>query len=128
MPDVSLMNYLISLDSFGEPVSVNYNGESTFKTWIGAFATIVLKSFILVFALTELIALFSYKDPVITQYVVYEPRTGEEMLNLKENKASFAITLINKDTAEQSKPDPKFITTYLTLSKTVGANTRESLK
>ena len=61
------LSFLKSQDVFGEPVTLNYNGESTYKTWIGALVTLILKSFILVFATTEIIGLFNYKDPKITQ-------------------------------------------------------------
>ena len=87
--------YLISLNSFGEPISVNYNGDTTFKTCIGAFSTIVLKSFLLIYAVVQLIALFTYEDPEISQYVIYEPRTDGETLNMQENLASIGFTLSN---------------------------------
>ena len=43
--------YLTSLDSFGEPVTLNYKGSSTFKTGFGAFFTIVTSAFILTYGL-----------------------------------------------------------------------------
>ena len=45
------LKYLISLDAFGEPVTLNYKGESTFKTGVGAFFTIVLRAFIFSYGL-----------------------------------------------------------------------------
>ena len=39
-----------SLDAFGEPVSLNYEGEKSFKTSAGAVFTIVIKVFILAYA------------------------------------------------------------------------------
>ena len=45
------IKYLVSLDAFGEPVTLNYKGSSTFKTGIGAFFTIVLRAFIFGFGL-----------------------------------------------------------------------------
>ena len=48
-------NFLVSLDAFGEPVTLNYKGSSTFKTGVGAFFTIGLKAFILSFGLLSLI-------------------------------------------------------------------------
>ena len=59
--------FLKAQDVFGEPVTLNYNGESSYKTLLGALVTLILKSFILVFATTEIIGLISYKDPKITQ-------------------------------------------------------------
>ena len=40
------LKYLVSLDAFGEPVTLNYRGESTFKTGLGSFFTVVLRAFI----------------------------------------------------------------------------------
>ena len=45
------INYLVSLDAFGEPVTLNYRGSSTFKTGLGAFFTIALRAFILSYGL-----------------------------------------------------------------------------
>ena len=61
------MNFLKAQDVFGEPVTLNYQGESTYKTWLGALVTLALKIFILIFATTEVIKLANYEDPQITQ-------------------------------------------------------------
>ena len=45
------IKFFVSLDSFGEPVTLNYRGSSTFKTAIGAFLSIGLSVFILTFGL-----------------------------------------------------------------------------
>ena len=47
----NFIKFLTSLDAFGEPVTLNYKGESTFKTGVGAFFTIVLRAFILSYGL-----------------------------------------------------------------------------
>ena len=44
------LNFFTSFDDFGEPVSLNYAGDSSFKTKIGAFFSILIKVFILVHA------------------------------------------------------------------------------
>lgn len=59
--------YLKSYDVFGEPIGLNYDGDSTFKTLLGAFVTILIKIFLLVFATSQIIALIGYKDPIISQ-------------------------------------------------------------
>ena len=63
----TLVNKFISLDSFGEAVTVNFKGERTYKTSIGALCTISLKSFILAFSIMSIIDLMQYRDPQITQ-------------------------------------------------------------
>ena len=59
----TLNAFVTSLDAFGEPISINYKGDSTYKTCLGALFTIGLKLFVLVFALTQLVALFQFRDP-----------------------------------------------------------------
>ena len=54
------LKFLQSQDVFGEPVTLNYNGDSTYKTCLGAIATLMLKVFILIFATTEIIGLVNY--------------------------------------------------------------------
>ena len=42
-----LIRYFVSFDSFGEPVSINYKGDSAFKTKIGALFHIFARFHIL---------------------------------------------------------------------------------
>ena len=52
--------WIKSYDTFGEPVVLNYDGDATFKTGLGALVTITIKIFLLVFALTQTLALLGY--------------------------------------------------------------------
>ena len=54
------LNFLKSQDVFREPVALNYRGESTFKTWIGALGSMSIKIFIIFFATTQVVDLFNY--------------------------------------------------------------------
>ena len=54
------LKWLKSYDTFGEPVVLNYGGDSTFKTGLGALMTISIKIFLLVFTLTQTLALMGY--------------------------------------------------------------------
>ena len=63
---VKFLKFLTSLDAFGEPVSLNYKGETSFKTSIGAFFTIVLRLFIFGYGLFMLIGVLQYDDPQIS--------------------------------------------------------------
>ena len=62
-----LKKFIVSFDAFGEPIAVNRNGETSHKTAVGALFSIALKSFILFFASTSVLALLRYQDPQITQ-------------------------------------------------------------
>jgi len=63
----SIIRFLVSFDGFGKAVGVNYKGEGTYKTGLGAFVTIGLRSFIMTYTLLALVDLMQYKDPQITQ-------------------------------------------------------------
>lgn len=45
-----MMNRVKSFDIFGEPVGVNYKGDTAFKTCGGALFTVVIYLIVLVFA------------------------------------------------------------------------------
>ena len=47
----NLVQYLVSFDAFGEPITLNYKGSSTYKTGVGAFFTIGLRLFIIMYGL-----------------------------------------------------------------------------
>ena len=47
---MGFVNFLKSFDVFGEPVSLNYKGGTTFKTCLGAFFSIIIKIFLLIYA------------------------------------------------------------------------------
>ena len=56
-----------SLDAFGAPVSLNYSGDSNFKTMAGAVITIVIKCFMLVYSVTQCLIVYNYEDPIVSQ-------------------------------------------------------------
>ena len=62
----NLVQYLVSFDAFGEPITLNYKGSSTYKTGVGAFFTIGLRLFIIMYGLKSLIKVLQYDDPTIT--------------------------------------------------------------
>ena len=74
---LNFLKYLTSLDAFGEPVTLNYKGESSFKTGVGAFFTIILRAFILSYGLIMLIGVLQYEDPQIAQYTIYDKRNNQ---------------------------------------------------
>ena len=63
----SLISYLKKFDSFGEPVGVNYKGESTYKTVLGSFCTLALLAFLIFFACNSMLELLRYENPNISQ-------------------------------------------------------------
>ena len=59
----SFLHWFKALDAYGEPISVTYKGETTYKTWVGALLTLSMRSFMLVFALFGVLELLNYKNP-----------------------------------------------------------------
>ena len=55
------------MDSFGEPVGLNYKGDDSFKILVGAFFSLVLRLVILIITLQSFIELIDYQNPQITQ-------------------------------------------------------------
>ena len=69
---MSFKKFFTSFDTFGEPVSLNYQGDTAFKTTIGAVFSVVIKIFFLIFSIQQLIALIEYEDPQIILVSVYK--------------------------------------------------------
>ena len=63
----SILNRIKSLDNFGEPIGVNYKGESSFKTIPGAVLSIALLIFLLIFAGQSFLGLVNYNNPQVSQ-------------------------------------------------------------
>ena len=59
----SFLKWFTSFDAYGEPVSVSYKGDTTYKTQIGAFLTFSMRSFMLIFTLMGVFELLDYKNP-----------------------------------------------------------------
>ena len=69
-------DFLLSIDIFGHPVTVNYKGEDSFKTWLGAFCTVAL--FVLsIVNLTSVIPAYNSNSKLEknTQRSTYDPFT-----------------------------------------------------
>ena len=58
---------MLSWDQFGNATTMNYKGDKTYKTGVGAFFSISIQIFLLVFGLFALLEVIAYQDPQITQ-------------------------------------------------------------
>ena len=87
----SIGNFCLSFDSFGQPIAVNYNGNSSYQTGLGAFCTLALRGFLLVYSLLSFINLIQYQDPQITQYTIQDDRTEGNVLNFGELRGGIAF-------------------------------------
>ena len=91
----SFLRYLVSFDDYGEPVGVSYKGEGSFKTGIGAFFSLAMQVFLLLFAGKGFLGLVDFKDPQITQYQIYDSRSDGAEINFGETKVN-ALKFGNK--------------------------------
>ena len=111
-----LKSFFTSFDVFGEPVSVNYKGESSFRTSPGALFTIMIKAFLLVFVVQGTLSLFNYEDPQVFQYTIYESRRDGKKVNLGESRGNFAFVWFNRATSTADEPDPRYVTFSIMLA------------
>ena len=65
------MNRIKSFDRFGEPITVNYQGEGDFKTIGGACISILVSLLVLVFAFVSAEQLILRRDPNISTTAEY---------------------------------------------------------
>ena len=99
----NFFSYLKSYDAFGEPIGLNYDGESTYKTLLGALVTIAIKAFLLIFATTQTIALFQYQDPTISQ--VSDQSTTEILSKCPLNTLFFFIAVLSLQSKDKRRGD-----------------------
>ena len=64
--------------------------------------------FILIVSIVGTVELFSFKDPSITQYRIFDWRNDGTELNLGENHASFFFALQDKN-IKMIKIDPRYV-------------------
>ena len=62
----TVSQFVKNLDAFGQPVTVKYDGESSFKTHVGGICTFSILSFMLAFFISSVINLVTYQDPQVT--------------------------------------------------------------
>ena len=94
---MGFITFLRSFDVFGAPVSLNYNGETTFKTFIGALFSIAIKIFLIIYASNQLLTLFSYGDPSIQIFTKYSLRPKSEEINIGRNFGDLIIAVFNRN-------------------------------
>ena len=59
----SLKKFIKNQDEFGHKMKVNYNGEETFTTWVGALLSISYLILIVIIALFGAVEVMKYQDP-----------------------------------------------------------------
>ena len=57
-----------SLDMFGEQISLNYKGKSSYNTKLGAVVSLVSYLMLLTYAINMLLVVINRRNPSITNY------------------------------------------------------------
>ena len=81
----NLTKKFTNIDNFGENISINYKGNSEYKTVLGAIFTLLLYVFITIITFWGIIEVFEYQDPQISQYTLYDLRNDNTEYNLEEH-------------------------------------------
>jgi hypothetical protein len=61
------MKWLSKWDSFGHPLSINYNGETAYKTSFGGGITILKTLFVVLYTFIKVDKLYYRRDPDVSQ-------------------------------------------------------------
>ena len=102
-------DFITSFDIFGHPVGVNYKGEDTFKTRVGAFCTAGIYM-LTIFSLITLITAFNDNSKLETSVLqsTYDPFL-EPAFSFSENQAEIVISL---QSGESLTPDIGKVSLY----------------
>ena len=103
-------DFIVSFDIFGHPVGVNYKGEDTFKTRLGAFCTVSMYV-LTILSLTTLITAFNdnSKLETSTQQSTYDPFL-EPAFSFSEYQAE--ITVLLRSHGSPMRPDIGKVSLY----------------
>ena len=84
---------LTKADVFGIPITINYKGESHYKTFFGAICTFFIFFIIIAFAARNLTKMINRTDPDYSYFRLTVDRNQEDPLNLPEVNGQMYIGL-----------------------------------
>ena len=85
------MQFIKGQDIYGVPIGVHFQGEDTFKTWLGAFFTIGLYAFVMQNLFVLLTAFDDGSQQKANTSVIKFDRFGSDPYNLADNGLSFYL-------------------------------------
>ena len=77
---------ITSYDFFGTPISVNYKGEATYKSFFGAICSLLVVILILAFTIQGASRLFNRDEPDRSSYRLTNSRPSDDPLNMPDSK------------------------------------------
>ena len=103
-----LLGFIRSFDLFGASVNVNFRGQSDYKTGVGALMTLLIRSFMLFYAVRCAIQVLDYEDPSINSYEIKDERIDMEPMNLGAHNFDMIFSIIDSKTWTPVKLDPRY--------------------
>jgi hypothetical protein len=72
-----ILNKIKTIDLFGKPISLNYKGQDTYQTKLGAFFSLVFMILMAVIGIGRFDKLIKLKNPNIIQYAKWIEHSDE---------------------------------------------------
>mmetsp|Transcript_15042 Transcript_15042/g.20427 ORF Transcript_15042/g.20427 Transcript_15042/m.20427 type:complete len:103 (-) Transcript_15042:1336-1644(-) len=88
------------MDAFGEPLTLNLKGESSFNTAAGGLITLFTYAVVMALTLTLFEEMLIYKEPTIQTYEIGELPSSEEPRNLLEQKMIITVKVYGFENEE----------------------------
>ena len=104
---MSVINRVRGCDQFGAPISLNFDGKTSYNTLGGGIASLCLRALILSYLAMQLLAVFNYDDPTISSFTIIEDRTKmKEPMSLGDYNVDIAFFFMSNKGASPVQLDP----------------------
>ena len=87
----SFVKFLVNRDVFGQPISVQYKGSSSYKTKVGALCTIIITVIMIINTAILVQGYTSQSQQKETSKTIFYDRFKAGKFYLKENSVNFRI-------------------------------------
>lgn len=82
-----------SFDSYGHPINLTYNGDSTFKSTVGGFFTILARIAIFGYLVSELLNVIDKKSIVKVSEIIRDTALDKTLYNFTQDNFDMAVRL-----------------------------------
>lgn len=94
-PKASFLTWAKGIDVYGSGAQINFRGQKTYKTGIGAFVSIISVLFIMSYAAIRMERWVNKRDNDVVSNTILKEMSGELFLNAPENRFQFAYAWMN---------------------------------
>ena len=90
--------FFLGRDILGHSISINYRGNTSYNTYLGALLTIGVQMLVLVQLVQKSIDLYSMEDPNVTimSRPIYEEESSQ-VYNFKDHKFDVGVAIVPPD-------------------------------